>query len=132
MQGFFFDEEDTIQEDIMEDSAFERQMALREFSKEIEKTDEFLKRSSVHTIISSTSRSIKSSPNGSLFELSRPSHCNSRKSMLINDVLADIVKTRRNDENKRRKTTKRMSVMSQSRLSTNFKGSMAEFNLQLD
>ena len=46
MQGFFFDEEDTIQEDIMEDSAFERQMALREFSKEIEKTDEFLKRSS--------------------------------------------------------------------------------------
>ena len=46
MQGFFFDEEDMIQEDIMEDSVFERQMALREFSKEIEKTDEFLKRSS--------------------------------------------------------------------------------------
>ena len=39
----------------------------------------------------------------------------SRNKSLINNVLADIVKTRRADEKKRRSTIKRMSVMSQSR-----------------
>ncbi|CBY25155.1 unnamed protein product [Oikopleura dioica] len=119
----FFEEDPTIFEDIQEDEVFDRQMALREVTKDFEKSDEYFKRISMHSIAASKSRSAtRSSLNGE--KVSLPSVLDgsmkseqSRNKSLINNVLADIVKTRRADEKKRRNTTQRMSVASQSRLS---------------
>jgi len=40
----FFEEDPTIFEDIQEDEVFDRQMALREVTKDFEKSDEYFKR----------------------------------------------------------------------------------------
>ena len=79
--------------------------------------------SKVHSIAASKSRSAttKSSSSGqrislsSVVDFSSNSKSSRQKSLMINDMLADIVMTRRADEEKRKSTTQRMSVASQSR-----------------